>query len=122
MVCAGNKVISDSCDLHTECLTSHCDLESHLCGVPGFLGKVSIYGVIGIAFSAVIVASLFISYCCNFWNDSKSANYVAASAKGLSETGGHSANSHLQKKGEDSSEYDLSEEASRMEQRMMLQT
>jgi len=98
------------------------------------VANMPIYGVVGIALSTVIAVALFITYCCKVWSDNKSSNYVSASSsnhidgsdpKNAGRTGnkGFGGRSpYHYKKGEDSSEYDLSEEASRMEQRMMLQT
>ena len=141
VVCAGNKVISDSCDLDSECLVRHCDPEAHLCALfstQNMASEMSVLGIIGIVLATLVVV-LFLFFCCRALTSSKSSNYFYVSAsnhfegdtatnggrsgdKGLGKESGRLSNSLIQKKIEDSSEYDLSEEASRMEQRTMLQT
>ena len=117
VVCDGNKVIRDYCDAHSECLSNYCNPITHQCSGEIVEESISVVGIIGIALSTIIVV-IFITYCVKAISAHKSSNYFSANQLNGSNDrtkDGVRLNdkfSHQNLK-EDSSESDLSEEASR---------
>ena len=121
VVCNGNKVIGDSCDTSDECLSRFCDSVIRTCALePLHTKEIGVLGLVGICLSAVVVL-LFTIYCCQLWRASqKHNNFMAVGALSSNTNGslsgkGRVAEKQIKRTNEDSSESDLSEEASRNE-------
>ena len=73
MVCQGNKVSGDTCDLDSECLTTYCDVTTKTCNsLPALELKWNYVTIIAFLFGAIVFV-VVVSYCCLVWKVRRSS-------------------------------------------------